>query len=241
MIAPTLLEAVFKINEVFTDADSAVLADPTGTFGVKRTDTGAILVAAGVAIPRVSAGLYRYTLTGQPGGVPLEWWPVLAWRGRPYTNKRNTTTPVDMPASYYGALQDVYDVSSTTNVNRFSNADRKATGPDLVRIQRVMLQIDVQITAVLGRAGVPQPQVGDTNFSLLTQAWAWLVLVTLYQARGDTQTDSDEFGRFSSKSWRDNATSLLEQYIAGATQNIQKRVRIDSGDATPHGPFVVIP
>jgi hypothetical protein len=57
----------FSINGTPTDVTSAVLSDPTGTFGVKRNDTDAVVVADGTAMTRVSAGTYEYEFTDVAG------------------------------------------------------------------------------------------------------------------------------------------------------------------------------
>jgi hypothetical protein len=46
---------------VLTDVTSAVLSDPTDTFGVKRDDTSAVVVANNAAMTRQSTGVYVYT------------------------------------------------------------------------------------------------------------------------------------------------------------------------------------
>lgn len=52
------------VDDVLTDLDAApTLRDPTGTYGVKRDDTDAVVVAAEAAFTRQSTGLYTYTFT----------------------------------------------------------------------------------------------------------------------------------------------------------------------------------
>lgn len=53
----------FEIGSVLTNADSAKLSDITGTFGIKRNDTDAVVVADGTAMSNPSTGLYQYTFT----------------------------------------------------------------------------------------------------------------------------------------------------------------------------------
>lgn len=57
----------FDIGGVLTNADSALLSDPTGTFGIKRNDTGATVVADGTALTNPSTGVYQYTFTALDG------------------------------------------------------------------------------------------------------------------------------------------------------------------------------
>ncbi len=56
-----------KVNGVLADADSVVLADPNGIYGVKQERADAVVVAAGTAMQRDSEGVYSYTFTEPPG------------------------------------------------------------------------------------------------------------------------------------------------------------------------------
>jgi len=46
----TLLKYDFKVNGILIDPTSVVLSDPGGTYGVKRDDTDAVVVADGTAM-----------------------------------------------------------------------------------------------------------------------------------------------------------------------------------------------
>jgi len=53
----------WKVGGVLTDPTSVVLADPTAAYGVKRNDTGGVVVAAGTALTKVATGTYTYAFT----------------------------------------------------------------------------------------------------------------------------------------------------------------------------------
>lgn len=53
----------FKVGGVLVNADTAVLSDPTNTFGIKRNDTSAVVVANNTALTNPSTGVYTYTFT----------------------------------------------------------------------------------------------------------------------------------------------------------------------------------
>jgi len=57
----------FKKGDVLTDATGVVLSDVTATFGVKRDDTDAVVVAAGTAMTRMSTGVYEHTFDDPAG------------------------------------------------------------------------------------------------------------------------------------------------------------------------------
>lgn len=58
-----------KISGVLADVDSVVLCDPTTTYGIQRTDTGATVVAANTAMTWVSTGTYEYDFDADINGV----------------------------------------------------------------------------------------------------------------------------------------------------------------------------
>jgi hypothetical protein len=58
-----IIRFTIKIDGILTDAESCVLSDPTGTYGVRRTDTLEAVVAADTALTRLSAGTYEYSFT----------------------------------------------------------------------------------------------------------------------------------------------------------------------------------
>lgn len=62
-MATTTVSQTFKIGGVLTNATTAKLSDPTGTYGIKRNDTDAVVVADGTAMTNPSTGLYEYSFT----------------------------------------------------------------------------------------------------------------------------------------------------------------------------------
>jgi hypothetical protein len=58
-----VIRKTFKVDGVPTNVTSALLSDPTGTYGVKRNDTNAVVVADGTAMTLVSTGTYQYEFT----------------------------------------------------------------------------------------------------------------------------------------------------------------------------------
>jgi hypothetical protein len=48
---------------------SVVLCDPTGTYGIKRNDTNAVVVPAGTPLAREGVGVYSYTFTEPAPGL----------------------------------------------------------------------------------------------------------------------------------------------------------------------------
>jgi len=59
----------WKVAGVLTDVTSAKLSDATGSFGVKRVDTGEVIVADGTDMAKIATGTYRYSFTPVQRGL----------------------------------------------------------------------------------------------------------------------------------------------------------------------------
>ena len=55
----------FKVGGVLTNVTSAKLSDPTATYGIKRNDTDATVVADGTNMTHLATGTYQYTLDAE--------------------------------------------------------------------------------------------------------------------------------------------------------------------------------
>lgn len=66
-MATRLISKTWKVEGVLTNVTTATLSDPTGTYGIKRNDTDAVVVADGTAMTNSSTGVYEYSLTDSVG------------------------------------------------------------------------------------------------------------------------------------------------------------------------------
>jgi hypothetical protein len=62
-----LISKSWTVDGVLTNVTTAKLSDPTGTYGVKRNDTSAVIVADGTAMTNSSTGVYDYSFTDVVG------------------------------------------------------------------------------------------------------------------------------------------------------------------------------
>lgn len=60
-MATRLIVKTWRVEGVLTDVTSAKLSDPTGTFGVRRNDTLAVIVPDGTNMLHGSTGVYEYS------------------------------------------------------------------------------------------------------------------------------------------------------------------------------------
>lgn len=89
------LQFQFKVAGTLAAATSVVLSDPTGTYGVKRLDTDATVVADGTAMTAASTGVYRYTFAAPSEGLTYSWWAEVVYDGVTYRFERETTPDGD--------------------------------------------------------------------------------------------------------------------------------------------------
>lgn len=66
-MATRLISKSWSVDSVLTNVTSAKLSDPTGTFGAKRNDTSAVVVADGTNMTNSATGVYEYSFDDVTG------------------------------------------------------------------------------------------------------------------------------------------------------------------------------
>lgn len=83
-MSTTTITFTFKVGAVLTNVTSAVLSDPTGAFGVRRLDSGAVVVADGTALVWQSVGVYSYAFADPASGLTYNYWVEFVYAGNTY-------------------------------------------------------------------------------------------------------------------------------------------------------------
>lgn len=83
-MSTTTIHWTLRVGAVLTDATSAVLSDPTGAFGVRRLDTGAVVVADATPLVHLGVGTYEYTFTDPAAGLTYNYWVEFVYAGNTY-------------------------------------------------------------------------------------------------------------------------------------------------------------
>ncbi len=84
----------FKVDGVLTDMTSVKLSSEDGTYGVKRNDTGAVVVADGTAMTHVSTGIYDYTFTDPADDLTYTYSVEWVYGGETYWFEATLAGPV---------------------------------------------------------------------------------------------------------------------------------------------------
>lgn len=85
-MSETTIQFDLRIGGVLTDATpgSVVLSNPAGTFGVRRLDTLATVVAAGTPLVHISTGVYRYSFTDPAPNLTYNYYVQWEYGGNTY-------------------------------------------------------------------------------------------------------------------------------------------------------------
>ena len=130
----TTLYKTIKVNDVLTNPTSVKLSDVTATFGVKRNDTSAVVVADDTSMTNVSTGVYSYTFTDPADDLTYTYGIEIVYDGETYHIEDTVTGPTSDTASsyaltsitnvksYLGITASTYDTILTSLVNQVSDA-----------------------------------------------------------------------------------------------------------------------
>jgi hypothetical protein len=100
----------FKYNDVLTDPTSVVLSNAAATYGVKRDDTGATVVAAGTAMTKVAAGQYEHTFTEPVAGLEYTAWTKIIHDAKTYYSEIDIESIGVVSTSMAGAYSSLLEV-----------------------------------------------------------------------------------------------------------------------------------
>lgn len=104
-----IVSKTWEVDGIRTNVTTAKLSDPTGTYGVKRNDTSAVIVADGTAMTNDSTGVYEYSFT-DVAGVAYTAYVEIVYGGATYhfeVDIAARSTSGVMVASYSSLLERV--------------------------------------------------------------------------------------------------------------------------------------
>lgn len=101
-MSTTTIRFMFWVDGAIANATAVALRDPANSFGVRRTDTSATIVAAGAAMTHSGLGCYEYSFVDPTPGLVYNYWVEVAYDGATYRFERNQSAApaTDAPGSY---------------------------------------------------------------------------------------------------------------------------------------------
>ena len=64
-MATIIIRKTWTLDGAPANPDSIVLSDPTGAYGIRRDDTGVVIVAAGTPMSQIATGVFEYIIDGR--------------------------------------------------------------------------------------------------------------------------------------------------------------------------------
>jgi hypothetical protein len=99
---PTLtIRKTWTVNGTPTNPTSIVLRDPTGAYGIKRDDAGAVIVAAGTAMTQVSTGVFEYTVAAADPSTTYTAWIEIVYGGETFFFEVTAVAGVDVATATF--------------------------------------------------------------------------------------------------------------------------------------------
>ena len=107
-----------RVDGVLTDPSSITLSDSTDTYGVKRNDTDAVVVADETAMTRVGTGVYKHTFEDPADALIYTWAVEVVYGGITYRSDGTLAGPT--------GAEDVPSASADKSVDINTNAQSPA-------------------------------------------------------------------------------------------------------------------
>ena len=122
-MSTTTITFNLTVNAVPTNATTVTLSDSTNTFGARRTDTNATVVAAGTALNNTATGVYSYSFTDPAPGLTYEYWVTYVLNGNTYRTQQFVNGPISSPepatltlsSDHYAQVMDELRLSGSTD------------------------------------------------------------------------------------------------------------------------------
>lgn len=180
----------FRPGGVLTDVDFVGFSDPTGTYGVRRSDTEEVIVEAEAVttlFENIGTGIYVADLEDLDDGVIYDYW--IAWTYDGATNHQNgefTAAGGELPTCYMFTYGEFTRRFGTDNIRMASNKENDDLDVNYTAVQDSMDYavsfIETRLVIYATPLSVVEPVVKD---------WAMVVAFeNLYNSRGRHSGDT---------------------------------------------------
>lgn len=138
-MSDTVITKHFYVAGVLTDPTSIKLSDPTGTYGVRRSDTQAVVVADDTAMTKISTGIHQHTFTDPAYDLTYEYYIEVVHDGETYhynaTKAGTVTLTIASLDLITGAMMDIQALA----------AGEPANPNDVVDVRKVLNMMVMQM------------------------------------------------------------------------------------------------
>ena len=207
------IRKTFKVGSTLTDMTSVELARADAVYGVKRTDTDAVVVASGTAMTKQSTGVYEHTFADPASGLEYAYSIKYVYAGATYYFPGEFDGPVDG----YCARGDIENLNGINNVSKWSDLDNDADATKITdRIAVAIAAVGDKLDAELrySRYAIPVANSGTTP-TVIRDLCAQMAAVWLYESRGVIDFDADGQVQHALHWQKREAKQMLRKILAG--------------------------
>ena len=97
----TVIKHTIKSGGVLVDPTTVLLSDPDATYGLRRTDTDAVVVSDGTAFTKISTGLYSFTFTDPAPDLTYEYYLEYVLNGETHHTQFTATGGTSTTGNLY--------------------------------------------------------------------------------------------------------------------------------------------
>jgi len=169
-LSVTTITKKFSVDNVLTNPTTIKLSDPDGNYGVKRDDTGAVVVADGTSMSKISTGQYSYTLTDEAYNLTYSYYVEIVYGGETYYFEGTVDGTVS-PGITGGMTLD--EMSSLLSI--YLNDTKEKDFPKKVKVlllnsaqDRVLSLLNRSVVTDLDSSALAQALDSDGKFYLIT-------------------------------------------------------------------------
>lgn len=193
------------IDDVYVDADSTpVLEDADDVYGVKREDNDDVVVAAGTAMTRIGAGIYRYIFDEPAPGLVYNY--SVKWILDGVTNYFNGIVSSDLADNIVNGRYAFFDIMNSRfgaeNIQSWASisGDSDDSQQKGEAINAAIVQADEYVDLVLRGGCYKLPFA--TVPQILKNVGSALAGVFLYEAKGVTDFNPESGGPQHRLQWQ---------------------------------------
>jgi hypothetical protein len=199
-----ILNFTMRVGGVLTDATSVKLSDPTGTFGVRRQDTGDIIVADGTDYSHDGTGVYSYTIDGDllVAGKVYEYWRERVYNGVTARVERTFTAGLAEATGWYTNQTLMRNYAGRKNLDEYADVEGNKSDDDIIAGIQSGIDMAASFTNRLARAAghtnVPLP-TSSKDFEYVRSLNTKLAIAETYFKRGrrdNLDETSPQFGTY---------------------------------------------
>jgi len=164
-MSTTRITKKWYVDDVLTEPTSIVLSDPTGAYGVKRNDTGAVVVADGTAMEKLDTGYYTYSFADPDYGLTYTYWIEIVYSGETYYYE-GTVTGGTSDAAGAPARTGIMDLATMVDLFNIKVGDPKANEFNISHKLHYLNQGQNRVIRLLKREMLEDIDASDTSQTL---------------------------------------------------------------------------